>query len=257
MTDLATVYTIFLIIMTVIAVIVFISLFFVDAGYGMFQTKKWGPAIPNRVGWVLMESPVFFLMILLFAFSDRTAGTTSLILLILFELHYFQRSFIFPMLIRGKSTMPLSIIAMGVIFNLLNACMQGGWLFYVAPVDRYTTAWLTTPQFILGTFLFLSGMVINIHSDHVIRTLRKPGDTKHYFPTRGMYRYVTSGNYFGECLEWLGFACLTWSWAGLVFFIWTFANLAPRAKRIQKKYQEEFPEAFAKTNPKAILPFIF
>ena len=257
MTDLATVYTIFLIIMTVIAVIVFISLFFVDAGYGMFQTKKWGPAIPNRVGWVLMESPVFFLMILLFAFSDRTAGTTSLILLILFELHYFQRSFIFPMLIRGKSTMPLSIIAMGVVFNLLNACMQGGWLFYVAPDDRYTTAWLTTPQFILGTLIFLAGMVINIHSDHVIRTLRKPGDTKHYFPTRGMYRYVTSGNYFGECLEWLGFACLTGSWAGLVFFIWTFANLAPRAKRIQKRYREEFPDAFEKTNPKAILPFIF
>ena len=62
MPDLAATYNIFLIIMTVIAVIVFISLFFVDAGYGMFKTKKWGPAIPNRLGWVLMESPVFILM---------------------------------------------------------------------------------------------------------------------------------------------------------------------------------------------------
>ena len=108
----------------------------------------------------------------------------------------------------AKSQMPLSIISMGILFNSLNALMQAGWLFYVSPEGLYTEAWLTTPQFIIGTVIFLAGMAINIHSDHVIRTLRKPGDTNHYFPTRGMYRYVTSGNYFGECVEWLGFACL-------------------------------------------------
>ena len=254
--NLESMFSIFLIVMTVIAVIVFISLFFVDAGYGIFKTKKWGPAIPNKIGWVLMESPVFICMIVLFLLSDRTSNIACLVMLIIFELHYFQRSFIFPMLIRGKSTMPLSIITMGVVFNLLNALMQGGWLFYVSPENRYTVDWLSTPQFIIGTVIFFIGMAINVHSDHVIRTLRQPGDTKHYFPTRGMYRYVTSGNYFGECVEWLGFACLTWSWAGLVFLIWSFANLAPRAKRLNKKYQEEFPEEFAKTKPKAIIPFI-
>lgn len=255
--DLTTIYNIFLIVMAVIAVIVFISLFFVNAGYGMFQTKKWGPAINNKLGWVLMESPVFILMLVLFLLSDRTTNIACITMLAIFELHYFQRSFIFPFLIKGNKTMPLSIIAMGVLFNSLNALMQAGWLFYISPDTMYTPAWLTTPQFIIGAIIFATGMAINIHSDHVIRTLRKPGDTSYHFPNRGMYRFVTSGNYFGECLEWLGFACLTWSWAGLIFFIWTFANLAPRAKRLNDQYKKQFPEEFAKTNPKALIPFIF
>ncbi len=255
--DLETLYNYFLIGMAAVAVVVFISLFFVDAGYGMFQTKKWGPAIPNRIGWVLMESPVFILMLVLFLLSDRTTNIACIAMLSLFEIHYFQRSFIFPLLIKGKKTMPLSIIAMGMLFNTLNALMQAGWLFYFSPADMYTTAWLTTPQFIAGTLIFLTGLIINIHSDHVIRTLRKPGDTAYHFPNRGMYRYVTSGNYFGECIEWLGFACLTWSWAGLIFFIWTFANLAPRAKRLNAQYKKQFPEDFAATNPKALIPHVF
>jgi subtilisin family serine protease len=38
--------------------------------------------------------------------------------------------------------MPLSIVLMGVTFNLLNAFMQGGWIFYISPDDyyKYTTA---------------------------------------------------------------------------------------------------------------------
>ncbi len=243
--------------MTVIAVIVFIALFFVDAGYGKFQTKKWGPSIPNKLGWILMESPVFILMAVLFAISDRTANVACLVMLLIFELHYFHRAFVFPFLLRGNSKMPLSIIAMGVLFNSMNALMQAGWLFYVSPETTYTLDWLTSPQFIVGTLVFLIGMGINCHSDNVIRHLRQPGDTKHYFPKKGMYKYVTSANYFGECIEWLGFACLTWSWAGLVFFIWTFANLGPRAKRINDKYKAEFPSEFAETNPKAIIPYIF
>lgn len=40
-------------------------------------------------------------------------------------------------------------------------------------------------------------MLVNRHSDEVIRNLRKPGDTAHYLPQAGLYRYVTSANYFG------------------------------------------------------------
>ena len=47
--------------------------------------------------------------------------------------------------------MPLSVIFMGVVFNVLNALMQGGWIFYESPENMYEMAWLTTPQFIIGT----------------------------------------------------------------------------------------------------------
>ncbi len=251
------IYNWFLIGMVALAVVVFVALYFVDAGYGMFYNKKWGPAVNNKIGWVLMEAPVFFAMIALWLCSDRVCNVALMVILLLFETHYFQRTFIFPFLLRGKSRMPLTIILLGVVFNLLNAIMQGGWLFYLSPENMYTTEWLRTPQFIVGTAVFFVGITINMHSDRVIRHLRQPGDTRHYFPTKGMYRYVTSANYFGEFVEWCGFAVLTWSWAGVVFAVWTFANLCPRAARIHKRYLREFPDEMAKYRPKRIIPFIY
>lgn len=243
--------------MTIIAVLVFIALHFVTAGYGVFYNKKWGPAVPNKLGWILMESPVFIVMILLCIISERSTNIVCLIFLILFEIHYFQRSFIFPFLIRGKSVMPLSVILMGVVFNVLNAVMQGGWIFYVAPENMYELSWLATPQFIIGTLVFFTGMIININSDYIIRHLRKPGDTKHYLPKKGLFKYVTSANYFGEFVEWVGFAILTWSLSGAVFALWTFANLAPRAAKIYNNYKKEFGDKLDTKKVKRIIPFIY
>lgn len=237
--------------------VVFIALYFVTAGYGVFYNKKWGPAIPNKLGWILMESPVFIVMIILALLSERSNNVVCLIFLILFEIHYFQRSFIFPFLIRGKSVMPLSVVLMGVIFNVLNALMQCGWIFYISPENMYSISWLTTPQFIIGTLIFFAGMIINIHSDYIIRHLRKPGDTKHYLPKKGLFRYVTSANYFGEFVEWCGFAILTWSLSGAVFALWTFANLAPRAAKIYDNYKKEFGNELDTNKVKRIIPFIY
>lgn len=250
-------FHIFLIVMAALAVIVFVSLFFVDAGYGKFYNPKWGPSVDNRLGWVLMEAPVFFAMLLLWWFSGRRADPVRLVFLLFFELHYFHRSFIFPLKIRGRSRMPLSIILMGVLFNTLNALMQGGWIFYFSPAVAYPSSWLSSLPFVLGTFLFFYGMFINIQSDGIIRNLRQPGDTRHYLPKGGMFRFVTSANYFGEFLEWVGFAVLTWSLSGAVFALWTFANLAPRAARIYDMYQREFPDELDPAKVKRILPYIF
>lgn len=250
-------FTIVLIVMTVMAVVVFVSLFFVDAGYGRFYAPKWGPAIDNRLGWMLMEAPVFVAMLLLWWLSDRREDGIRLVFLLLFELHYFHRAFVFPWLMRGRSKMPLSIIGTAVLFNTLNAYMQGGWLFYVSPVDYYSADWFTSVPFLVGTALFLFGMGVNIHSDRIIRNLRKPGDTAHYLPRGGMFRWVTSANYFGELVEWTGFAILTWSLSGAVFALWTFANLAPRAARIYNGYRQEFPEQLDTRTTKRIIPFIF
>lgn len=251
------VFNTFLAAMALTAVVVFIALHFVTAGYGMMYTRKWGPTVGNRIGWVLMEAPVFVAMALLWWFSDRKLEAAPVVMFLLFELHYFQRSFVFPLLIRTKGRMPLSIIVMGITFNVLNALMQGGWIFYLSPADLYTSDWLCSWQFIVGTIVFFAGMAINIHSDSVIRNLRKPGDTRHYIPRKGMFRFVSSANYFGEFIEWTGFALLTWSWAGAVFALWTFANLAPRAEKIHARYRQEFGEEFTSLHLHRIIPFIY
>lgn len=243
--------------MICLAVVVFIALHRITAPYGMAYSSKWGPSLPNRPAWFLMESPVVAAMLLLWLLSDRRGETSLIVMTSIFLLHYVQRSFIFPFLIKGKSRMPVAIMAMGITFNIINAYLIGGWLFYVSPADTYPVSWLASPLFILGTLIFLAGMAINLHSDYIIRHLRKPGDTRHYIPKGGMFRYVTSANYLGELTEWLGYAILTWSVGGLVFFIWTFANLAPRARSLHGRYISEFGDEYRLLGRKYIIPFLY
>ena len=248
-------FYLFLAVMSIIALLVFIALYFVKAGYGMFRTSSWGISINNKIAWMLMESPVFITMAVLWWKSDSRFSIVPLVFFLLFELHYFQRSFVFPWLLKGKSRMPRAIMLMGVTFNLLNGYMQGEWIFYLAPETLYDSQWLGTPQFIIGVILFLAGMTINWYSDYVIRHLRKPGDTRHYLPSKGLYRYVTSANYFGEIIEWTGWAILTWSLSGLVFLWWTVANLVPRANAIWHRYREEFEAEVGQR--KRVFPFLY
>lgn len=243
--------------MAVIAVAVFVALFFVNAGYGKFYNKSWGPTLDNHLGWFLMEAPVFIAMLVLWWLSDRRTDFTRLVFLFIFEAHYFHRSFLFPLQLRGHSRMPWAIVIMGALFNTLNAFMQGGWFFYISPAEMYPVEWLGSIQFIAGAIVFAAGMYINIQSDSIIRNLRQPGDTAHYLPKKGMFKYVAGANYLGEFMEWAGFALLTWSWAGAVFALWTFANLAPRAARTHDLYASEFPEEFDAQKVKRIIPFIY
>ena len=171
-------FNIFLIVMALLALAVYIALHYFEAGYGYLFNRKYGFPIPNRIGWVLMECPVFIAMTVLWLLSDRTWEAAPLALLILFQGHYLQRAFIFPLLIRGNSKMPAGIVGMGMLFNTLNALMQGGWIFYISPADYYE-GWFSKPYFYIGAALFVAGMVINLHSDYIIRHLRKPGDTRH------------------------------------------------------------------------------
>ena len=240
-----------------LAVVVFISLYFITAGYGLFRTKEWGLSINNKLAWVLMEAPAFLTMVAIWYWSGHPTAAPQIVLLGLFLLHYFQRSFIFPLLLSGRSTMPITIMLSGVLFNIINGIMQGGALYWF-PQEAYQEGWhyLTHPTAIIGLVVFFFGMAINLHSDHVIRHLRKPGDTRHYLPQKGMYRHVTSANYLGELIEWTGFAIIAGSLAAWVFVWWTAANLVPRAHAIHKKYRSEFGNK-AVGKRKRIIPFIY
>ena len=242
--------------MAVIAAFVFIALYFVKAGYGIFRTKQWGISINNKAAWVMMEAPVFIVMLYMWASNGASTALPSFLAFLLFELHYFQRSFIFPMLMKGKSRMPIAIMLMGITFNVINGLLIGTSLFVFPPsLFNEGIAYLAHPTAILGIAIFFVGMAINLHSDHVIRHLRQPGDTRHYLPQKGFYRYVTSANYFGELVEWTGFALLCSTPATWLFVVWTAANLIPRAAAIHRHYREEFGEAVG--TRKRVIPFVY
>lgn len=172
--DMAQTFDIFLIVMALLALVVFAALHFFEAGYGYLFNPKYGPPVPNKIGWVLMESPVFVAMCVLWLLSERTWEAGPLTLFALFQAHYLQRAFIFPLLMRGASKMPLGIVVMGMCFNTLNALMQGGWIFYVSP-EGYYADWFAQPYIYIGGAMFLAGMAVNLHSDHIIRNLRRAG----------------------------------------------------------------------------------
>ncbi len=247
-----------LFLVSLIGLVVFVTLYFINAGYGKMISDKWGPTIPNKVGWILMECPVFLVMLYFWGKSEVVGQLPYLLFFLFFQIHYFQRSFVFPLLMKGNSRIPIAIMIMSIVFNLVNGYIQGTWLFEIAPeLGLYKASWITDPRFIIGSIIFFFGMGINWHSDHIIRNLRKPGDTKHYLPKGGMYNYVTSANYFGEVVEWLGWAILTWSWAGFVFFWFTCSNLVPRSNAIYHKYESEFADEFHTRKLKRIFPFIY
>lgn len=135
----------------------------------------------------------------------------------------------------------------------MHSCRAGGYSFSHRSIPRLGSF---LPQFIAGLAIFVAGHGINIDSDRIIRNLRKPGDTKHY-TLAAECPYVSSANYLGEFIEWTGFAILTWSWSGAVFALWTFANLAPRANSIYKRYEQEFGREFKALKLKRMIPFIY
>ena len=73
----------------------------------------------------------------------------------------------------------------------------------------------------------------------------------------GVFRYVSCAIYFGEIVEWGGYALATWSLAGLTFFVCTFCNLGPRARKHHQFYLEHFGEKYAALKRKAVIPFVW
>ena len=234
--------------------VTFISLFFIEAPYGRHQRKGWGPEIPSRLGWVLMETPSLLIMVAFFMTGSHQEDVAAWVFLCMWGGHYINRSWIYPFRCRtdGK-TMPLSIALMAILFNGVNASINGYFLFHLAPT--FGTAWLTTPWFIGGVAVFAVGMVINLHSDQILLDLRGDGTGGYKIPRGGLYRWVTCPNYLGEILEWVGFAIATYALPAVAFAVWTIANLAPRARAHDKWYREKFPDY--PESRKALIPFIY
>ena len=233
--------------------VVFVALLFVDAPYGRHARAGWGPSVSARAGWVLMESPAVVLVPLLFALSERRSDPAAVAFVLLWSLHYVNRGVVAPLRPgAGASPMPISVAAMGFAFNVGNGLLQGTWLFSAGP--RPGVGWLAGAPFLLGTALFLAGMAVNRRSDAALKSLRAPGETGYRVPKGGLFELVSCPNYLGEIVEWAGWALLTWSPAGLVFALWTAANLVPRALAHHRWYRRTFADYPPRR--KAIVPFV-
>jgi 3-oxo-5-alpha-steroid 4-dehydrogenase 1 len=233
---------------------VFVALFFVSAPYGRHLRRGWGPLIPNLFGWVIMESPAALVFAVCFAVGTAPKNLPTLLFFALWELHYIHRAFIYPLTIRdGQKKMPIAVMLMGSAFNLGNAYANGRYLFSLS--GGYPQNWLLDPRFLAGVTLFLAGFIVNRWSDLTLRGLRKPGESGYRIPYGGLFRWISCPNYLGEIVEWSGWALATWSLPGLAFAVWTFANLAPRARSHHSWYHASFSDY--PYERKALIPWIW
>ena len=236
-----------------LAVLTFTILMFVTAPYGRSVRPGWGPTIASRLGWIVMESPPVLVFAAIYASGQFAGETVPLVFLGLWQLHYVHRAYIYPLRMRlGGKRMPILIALMAIGFNVLNAYVNAAWISHFG---QYSVDWLATPQFAVGVVVFLTGLSINFHSDEVLRTLRRPGDTGYRIPDRGFHRWVSAPNYFGEIVEWTGWAIMLDAPAGWAFAAYTFANLAPRALSHRRWYRETFADY--PPNRRALIPFFW
>lgn len=253
--------------MALLAIIVWIALTRIEAPYGIAYRRGWGPSLGNRCGWVVMEAPALIGMALMTGWSMATWHAShgseppvgAWVCAGMYLVHYFRRTVIFPLLMRGRSRMPWMIALMGAFFNLINVYLLGGWLL-VLHAGSYGTSWLSSAPFIIGGALFIAGMAANWQADRIVRHLRsrsERGRGGHAIPRGGLFRYVTAASYLGELTEWTGYAVMTWSWAGAVFAFWTAANLVPRASRLHRRYLNEFGAEYEALKRRRIIPFLY
>jgi hypothetical protein len=237
-----------------VAIITFPVLLKVTQPYGRHTGKNWGPMMDNRLGWILMEIPSLIIFSALVLLGPGDHSSPVWVLFGLWAIHYFNRSVIFPLRTRtsGKK-MPVVIVLSAIFFNLVNASLNGYWLGFVAP--PYPADWMTDPRFIIGALIFVTGFLINQLSDKKLIGLRKGGKTGYFIPRGGLFNYISCPNFFGEIVEWSGFAIMAWNFPALSFAVWTAANLIPRAIDHHKWYKGYFKDEYPKSR-KAVIPFV-
>jgi len=232
----------------IIAVFSFVLLQFVTAPYGRHLKKGWGPEISNKIGWILMEIPSF--LIILYFFIVYNQSSYASMLSVLWLIHYFNRSFIYPLRIRTKGKkMPLIIVVSAVFFNFINAGLNG---YFLARFEQYTSSSFQDWNFILGLFIFIAGFLANQISDTILIHLRKPGEVGYKIPRGFLFEYVSCPNHLSEIVQWFGFAMMAWNYPASIFFIWTLANLLPRSSKHHRWYRNYF-ENYPKKR-KALVP---
>jgi 3-oxo-5-alpha-steroid 4-dehydrogenase 1 len=236
-----------------LAIITFFSLFFVSAPYGRFSRKNWGPVIPNWLGWVIMELPSLLTFSYFVITGEGQKNAVIWFIGALWVAHYINRTFIYPFRITSaKKKMPFAVSFMAITFNLGNGFFNGYYLGnYAGGIHDYS---FTNIAFLIGLVLFFAGAYINLKSDRILMNLRKNTKNGYMIPYGGFFKYVSSPNYLGELIEWLGFAIMVAGLPAFSFFIWTFANLVPRALDNHKWYKK----TFADYPPvrKAIFPYL-
>jgi 3-oxo-5-alpha-steroid 4-dehydrogenase 1 len=236
----------------VIPTVFLLSTLFMTAPYGKFVRDGWGWLLPGKWSFAFYEivSPIVFLYQLSLM---KSLNFERVMLGLPFLIHYVYRSIVFPFgVAHSMKPQPLTVIFSALSFNLVNGFN-----------NAVGVAKLNDPNY-LGLIVFAAGLAINIQSDIHLSQLRsqskgkkQDGKSEYFIPYAGFYRWVSCANYFGEIVEWTGWAIYLngpLQSIGFAFVLATMANLVPRALATHQWYQQKFSN-YPKDR-RAVIPFL-
>jgi len=243
-------------------VLIVIGGFIMQAPYGKLSEGDVGFNFSPKWGWFLMELPAT-LSFLIFYFSGKNSmETVPLIFLGIWLLHYGNRGFIFPLLMRvakgAKGSFSVLIVVAGWFVTSMHGYLNA--VFIAELSDQFGNEWLSDPRFIIGMLIYFTGFILNVHSDSIVRNLRSKeeverGDKVYRIPQGGLFKYVTNASYLTELISFTGFAIATWNLGAVFVLLVSAANLVPRAFQQHKWYVEKFGDEYPKDR-KVIVPFL-
>ncbi|KAL9651837.1 hypothetical protein ABK040_000185 [Willaertia magna] len=238
----------------------------------------------GKLAWFLQENQtiIWFLYVFYFYYykseDTKDIGTIRFLQQVLGTImllgHYIHRAIIFPLFrVHHMSHSSLLVFSSAVLFCIINGYLNGTHLFiYSNANNSYFNDNLQIIILPIGILLYCVGYYINYTSDRILINLRKDNhksssnsannnnstekNKQYYIPYGGLFEYISSPNYFGEQIEWIGFLLTVQNKVALLFVLSTFCNLFPRALETNKWYQEKFGEKYKKLNRKAFIPFI-
>ncbi|CAG8607131.1 11185_t:CDS:1 [Ambispora gerdemannii] len=204
-------------------------------------------------------SPLTFLyVVFLSPFAHpSTLSTTQILFSSLWIVHYFYRATIYTYLAPNISPMHILTILCGILFNLFNAYTNAQWISLFSEYPNLGEKGVL--RLLIGILIFFVGFFIHVYHDNLLFSLRaksKDAAKRYSIPYGGLFRLISSPSYFGETIQWFGFAIATWySPPATIFALAAPANLFPRAIATHSWYKAHFKDKYPKDR-KSIIPFL-
>lgn len=219
--------------------------------------------LPAWVAWMVQESPTL-IATFYFAVSSGGASIRANPALLLFAMHYVNRTLLFPLFLGSGSP-----VRAWVCFSALGYCIFNGILQNaVEPTASAAPAQLGNPLLALfGAGLFAIAMYANIAVDKYLVDMKRRYQ-RYVIPRHWIFNtlQISCPNFFCEFLEWVGFAVCTAGCCGIYssrtlaaasFALFTAANTFPRGVQSHRYYLEKFGEKeYGSLNRKAVIPYI-
>ncbi|OXA55676.1 steroid 5-alpha-reductase DET2 [Folsomia candida] len=220
---------------------------------GSKSQNFWEYPISSRFTWRFGFLPTVIVpwVVILFTPTPYLFNVTNLAGLMIYYLHYFNRSVIYPSQISDHATpSPVWFFVSMLTLTTGHTFVQAHHLANVQkPLGVSSLTFVAIGISILGAWL-------NARHDWILTKLRARGKG-YQIPEGSLFEYVSCPNYFGECLEWWGFALVTGGGRPQVMFaIFSTVFLVLRARFTHKWYHAKFGAKYPRER-KAIIPFVY